>query len=195
MDIRNTYIRLLCLINKILEYEIMDEILKLIQENHIPFYNSAEFYIGSAIGLASVFFSIIAFKEARQAKEAAKEAGSAVKIQTITIELTEIIQRLDKLDINITYQDARDFYNEINRKVRRILSPYKKDDDFKEEILEVSESLNSLKSNLENVRPYNSEMEDSQTGNTVYYAVEGEFSSLSGLLAELTGLLEQKNIL
>jgi len=172
----------------------MEEILKLIQENHQPFYKTFEFYIGSVIGLASVYFSIVAFKEAKQAKEAAKEAGSAVKIQTITIELTEIIQRLDKLDINITYQDARDFYNEINRKVRRILSPYKKDEDFTNEIKEVSESLNLLKTNLESVRPYNSELEDDLTGNTVYYAVEGEFSSLSGLLAELTGLLEQKNI-
>lgn len=172
----------------------MEELTKLIQDIHKPFYEDVGFYIASLIGLASVFFSIIAYIEAKKAKEAAKEAGSAVKIQTITIELTEIIQRLDKLDIDISYQDTRDFYNEINRKVRRILSPYKKDDDFKNEIITISESLNKIKSSLEGVRPFNKEQKDVDTGNSVYYAVEGEFSTLSGLLADLTGLLEQKNI-
>ncbi|MDT0687302.1 hypothetical protein [Autumnicola psychrophila] len=172
----------------------MEEILKEIQANQIPFYKDWGFWISSALSAVGVLFSIFAFIEAKRAKNAANEAGKAVKIQTITIELTEIIQRLDKLDINITYQDARDFYSEINRKVRRILAPYKQEKDFEKEINEIGTCLNELKSSLSEVKPFNKNQDDLDTGNTVYYAVESEFSTLSGKLAELTGLLEQKNI-
>jgi hypothetical protein len=172
----------------------MEEIIKILNEYHKPFYEDVGFWIGIVVGLISVLFSIIAFLEAKKAKEAAKEAGRTVKIQTITIELTEIIPRLDKLDLNINYQDARDFYSEINRKLRRILAPYKDDDDFKSGIKEIFTCLDNLKTSLEGVKPYNKNLDEITTGNIVYLAIESEISSLCGKLAELTGLFEQKNI-
>lgn len=157
----------------------------------ISFYQEPSFWINLFVGLISVFFSLIAYLEAKKAKIAAREAGKVVKIQTITIELTEIIQRLDKLDIDINYQSAWDFCAEINRKVRRILASYRHDSEI--ESIEIITCLNNLKSCLEGVKPfsYDSQADDSLK-NTVYYAIESELSTLSGKLAELTGLLEQK---
>lgn len=173
----------------------MEEIIKLINELKIPFYKDLGFWIGVLVGLTSVIFSYIAYREAKKAKEAAKEAGKSVKIQTITIELTELIQRLDKLDVEISYQEARDLYNEINRKVRRILSPYKKEEYFETEILEIITTLNDLKKGLNGVKPFsNDNTEEQMTGSSVYFGIESEFSTLSGQLAELSGLMEQKNI-
>jgi len=64
----------------------------------VPFYADWSFWISNVVGVLGLLFSILAFIEARRAKLAASDAGRIVKIQTITIELTEIAQRLDKLD-------------------------------------------------------------------------------------------------
>ena len=93
-----------------------------------PFYTTPEFWIASIIGIASVYFSVKAFKEAREAKKAAFEAGKTVKIQTITIELTEIAQRLDKLDFELNFSEARDLLNEVSRRIRRLIAPFQDTD-------------------------------------------------------------------
>ncbi len=69
----------------------------------VPFYEEWSFWIGNLVGVLSLVFSILAFVEARRAKLAASDAGRIVKIQTITIELTEIAQRLDKLDFGLEF--------------------------------------------------------------------------------------------
>src|SRR5438874_2659218 len=84
-----------------------------------PFYLTLEFWIPLAIGIAGLVFSILAFLEARKAKKAAFEAGRAVKLQTITIELAEIALKLDHLNLDLNFVQARDLLNEVSRRLRR----------------------------------------------------------------------------
>ncbi len=57
-----------------------------------------DFWTATIIGLIGVFFSILAYREASKAKRAANAAGRTVKIQTVTIDLNELAQKLAKLD-------------------------------------------------------------------------------------------------
>ena len=171
------------------------ELLKLIADNQSPpFYVDMAFWISSALGIIGVYLSFIAFKEAREAKKAAKAAGSVVRLQSITIDLTEIIQRLDKLSTELNYSDARDFYNELNRRVRRSISILTIDAIYSSKTSEILATLVNIKTNLDNVRQNGTADQTLLAGTNLYYAIEGEFSSLSGQLADLCGLLEQKTL-
>jgi ABC-type Na+ efflux pump permease subunit len=167
---------------------------RVLQENTTPLYKDAGFWISTILGALGVLISYVAYSEAKKAKEAAKEAATFVKVQTITIELTEILQRLDQLDINISYSSARDFYNEINRRIRRLVAPYEENNLFNQRISDIYLCLDEVKTSLANVKPYRTGEDDLDAGNSVYYAVESEFSTLSGKLAGLTGLFEQGTV-
>jgi hypothetical protein len=182
--------------------------LKFAQLTNHNFLRQPDFWINVAIGLGGAFIGYLAWREAGRAfkeagkakdaataaKDAATEAAKAVKIQTVAIDLTEIIQKLDKFDMNITYQDARDSYNETNRKIRRLLAPYVKDENLKLKIGEIFGTLDQIKQNLISVRPFNVDKDVSSTGNNVYFAIEADFSILSGNLAEVCGIFEQYNL-
>ncbi|MEM9214794.1 MAG: hypothetical protein AAGD25_10650 [Cyanobacteria bacterium P01_F01_bin.150] len=116
-----------------------------------------------------------------------------VKVQTVTIELSEIIQRLDVLEANISFIDARDLHNEISRRLRRLTASLKNDDDtaLKDTINQLLTSLEEARRSLDGVRP---EQQPSRTPNVVYNAIERQFSSMSGCVADLMGLLEQRTI-
>lgn len=169
----------------------MDEILIELQKLNAPFWKTFEFWLFLVIGLLSLVASIKAFLEAKAAKTAADYAGQTVKIQTITIELNEIIQKLDKLETNIEYSNARDFLSEINRKIKRLTSPFKKEKDYEEIISSIYETLDVTKDSLAEVRPLDNE---TIVDNAVYFAVEKHFSDLGGLLAELMGYFEKRTI-
>ena len=106
------------------------------------------FWIFLVIGIVGLFYSVLAFNEARKAKTAAKEAGRTVKIQTITIELTEISQRLDKLGMDIQFNEARDLINEVTRKLRRLVSPFREEKEFSATVTALIEALDSAKKHL-----------------------------------------------
>ena len=89
-----------------------------------PFYIQAKFWISTILSVAGVIFSIMSYREARAAKKAEFEAGKTVKLQTITIELTEIAQRLDKLDFELSSSESRDLLNEISRRLSRLIAPF-----------------------------------------------------------------------
>jgi hypothetical protein len=55
-------------------------------------------------------------------------------------------------------------------------------------------TLVNIKTNLDNVRQNGTADQTLLAGTNLYYAIEGEFSSLSGQLADLCGLLEQKTL-
>tara|TARA_R110000850_G_scaffold183652_4_gene309245 strand:+ start:93 stop:611 length:519 start_codon:yes stop_codon:yes gene_type:complete len=169
----------------------MEEILIEIQKVNVPFWKTFDFWLFLTIGLSSFIASIKAFIEAKAAKTAANEAGQTVKIQTITIELSEIIQKLDKLETNIEFSDARDFLSEINRRIKRLTSPFKKEDNYEEVIALIYETLDITKDSLTAVRPLDNE---TIVDNAVYFAVEKHFSDLGGLLAELMGYFEKRTI-
>jgi hypothetical protein len=158
-----------------------------------PFWTNYDFWIGIVIGLASVVFSVMAFVEARRAKRAATEAGKTVKIQTITIELMEISQKLDRMRLDIHFDEARDLLTEISRRIRRIISPFQKDTGLCEPINSLREALDSAKTSLNSVRPSGSS-EIPEAPHAVYYAIEGDFASISNFVADLLGLFENKSI-
>ena len=102
---------------KVICYEIVDKI-------NIPFWRDVDFYIYTVLSIGAITLSWLAYKEATKAKIAAIEAGTRVKIQSITLELSEISQRLDKLDFDVDYSTARDLINGFSRKIRRMISPF-----------------------------------------------------------------------
>lgn len=157
------------------------------------FWQKGDFWINLVIGIAGLVFSILAFSEARKAKRAATEAGRTVKIQTVTIDLTEIAQKLDRLNPKISYTDARDLLTEISRKLRRIVSPFGDDPKLATAIGQLKETLDAAKAALDSVRPADIDSESSAP-NAVYNAVEGFFADISNLVADLLGLFEKENL-
>jgi hypothetical protein len=76
----------------------------------LPSSFDLKFWANFVATLVGVLFAWLAFGQARLAKELAAEAGKTVKIQTITIELTEIVQRLDRLEYGLSFSEARDLW-------------------------------------------------------------------------------------
>lgn len=99
---------------------------------------------------------------------------------------------MDKLDIEIEFSTARDLLNETNRRVRRLIAPFKEDDNYKTIAIKIIDTLSSAKNNLLQVRPI--DQEEQVVTNSVYYAIESDFSELSGQLAELMGKFEERTI-
>lgn len=169
-----------------------NEIIELINQIDIPFWERIDFWIFLVLSIGSLYASIKAFIEAKQAKIAANEAGKTVKIQTVTIELSEVIQRLDRLDVEIDFSTARDLLNETNRRVRRLIAPFKEDDEYKTLISSIITTLSDSKTALLQVRPI--DQDEIIVKSTVYYSMESNFSELTGQLAELMGKFEERTI-
>lgn len=145
------------------------------------------------ISAFGVYFSIKAFNEAKKAKLAASEAGKTVKIQTITIELSEIVQRLDKLDFELSYSEARDLMNEISRRLRRLIAPFQTTEDMQVACDNLKFALAEAKKALDGIRPAAGSLAEIPN-NSVYFATEGHFSNISNCVAEIMGLFEKRNI-
>ncbi len=80
---------------------------------NFPSWQHIDFWIG----IVGLIFAFLAFIEAKQAKRAARAAGKVVKVQTVVSDLTEISTRLDRLDPDIQFTEARDFINEVSQVV------------------------------------------------------------------------------
>lgn len=166
---------------------------KLQQSIDTPYWAKYDFWIFLVLTLAGLVFSVLAFLEAGKAKTAAKEAGRTVKIQTITIELTEISQRLDKLGMDIQFNEARDLINEVTRRLRRLVSPFRDEKEFSSTVTALIEALDIAKKSLNAVRP-NVLDEENQAIHSVYYGIEGDLATINGLVADLLGLFEKRTI-
>jgi hypothetical protein len=153
-----------------------------------------DFWIVIVIGLVGIGVSYLAYLEAGSAKKAAVKAGRSVKIQTITIELSEIAQRLDKLEMGISYSAARDLLNEIARRLHRLISPFQDEKDFKQVIVTLKDSLEAAKKALAEVRPETNEDESHVDDNDVYYGIEGHLSTISSVVADLMGICEKHSL-
>jgi hypothetical protein len=178
------------------EFSLNDvELTKLAALLYDPFYESASFWIGTVLSIVGITFSVKAFQEAKAAKQAASEAGKTVKIQTITIELSEIAQRLDKLDFNISFSDARDLINEISRRLRRLIAPFQSTPEMHEICDNLKLALDQAKLALEEIRPQAPEMDIQELStSSVYFATQGHLANISGLVAEIMGLFEKRTI-
>jgi len=156
-------------------------------------WKSWPYILSILISGGGLLFSFLAFKEAGKAKSAAKEAGQTVKIATITIELSEISQKLDKLLPKINFNEARDLLTEISRRLRRLVSPYADDEGLERNVQALLDSLSSARTSLNNVKPEGASIE-TDAPYAVYYAIQNEFSDINDCIADLLGLFEMKNL-
>jgi hypothetical protein len=162
------------------------------------FWTTGDFWIFLVLGLGGVLLSAIgavqayrAKLEATKAKNEATRAGQSVRVQTITIELSEMCQRLEKLDANIDYLAVRDIHSEVNRKLRRLIAQVDAGiiSDERRKVMEGN--LNDIKEALAEVRPLG---DAPVIPGAVYFAVEGHFTSLIGNISSMIGQLEGSTV-
>ncbi|WP_080055662.1 hypothetical protein [Spirosoma aerolatum] len=174
----------------------MEEILKLIKDISLvvaePFYRKPDFLISTAFSGLGLWLTWLAYKEAERAKEAAEQAAKSVKSQAIAMELQELVQKHDKFEVNIRYTTCRDILAEYNRKIRRLISPYRNEQDLQTIIQQVEQMLDAIRAILDDVRPYSDETDG--VSNAVYNAVEGPFAVLNGQIGELIGTFERRTV-
>jgi len=174
----------------------INEITRLLRE---PFWRHWEFWIPLAelmVGIGGLIYAILAFKEAGEAKDeaikakqAATAAGRTVKIQSVAIELTEIIQRLDSMDDEIKFTDARDLLTEVSRRLYRATAPFVEDKKLSDAVAATRGALETAHTSLTKVRPTDPTKE-LEAPYAVYYGIEDTFASVSKSVANLIGLFE-----
>lgn len=157
-----------------------------------PYWKRFDFWMFTVLNILGLVFSGFAFKEAREAKNAAKEAGKVVKIQSVLIDLTELGQKVNNLDSNIRFAEARALLTEISTKINRLVSPFRNEVDLKSTIDKLLDALAEAHTALNSVRPISSESE-STVPQSVFYGIQENFSNISNYVAELLGLFEGKN--
>ena len=168
----------------------LESITQLMRE---PFWYHADFWINLVIGALGLLFSIGAFVEARKAKQAAKEAGHTVKLQTIAVELAEISHKLDRISPDITYSFARDLLAEIQFRLRRVIAPFRTDAELQPHIKKIDDALLNAGEALKAVRPADQQREVQQI-QAVYYGVETQFAAINSIVADMLGLFEKRAI-
>jgi len=163
----------------------------------VPFWKHADFWISSIIGAAGVFVSFLAFRqaekateEAEKAKQAATEAGKTVKLQTMAVELSEVNQKLDRVQPGIKFNVAKDLFNETSRRLRRVIAPFADNSNLQEAIQAVRAALETTQASLKQVRPTDPTKEG-ETPDAVYYAIEDNFATINNCVADLLGLVEK----
>lgn len=159
-----------------------------------PFYKKVEFWVPVVISAIGVFFSFKAYKEAKSAKKASIDAGRTVKIQTIVIDIAELIQRISSFNEDLSYAEARNILTDITNRSHRLISPFERDQNYKHKISEIKDALTKAKIALNKVKPSPDGEGEEIKFHSVYYAIETPFSEVSKLLSELTGLFEKSTI-
>jgi len=128
--------------------------------------------------------------EAQSARVAAQHAASAVKVQTVVVELQEIAYKIARLDQTITYTAARDLLTEQALKLRRLIAPFAEKPALKKTSGDLLAALTQAKAALAGVAPQPGSETVGPSSPTVYFAIEGAFSDVSGLIGELIGIHE-----
>jgi hypothetical protein len=158
------------------------------------FYSDLGFWFSFLVGLAGLYFSNRAFREARAARIAACEAGTTVKAQTVTIELTEIAQRLDRVEYDLDFKAARDLLNEEGRRIRRLIAPFRSLEPFEDACGQVESALSRASTALAGLQPRPGTECDDVEVRAVYFAMQGHFGAINNCVARIMGLLEQRTI-
>jgi hypothetical protein len=155
------------------------------------FYRDVGFWVSLAVALAGLTFSILAWVEAKKARKAATAAGRTVKLQTVTIELSEIGQKLDRVQPGIRFNEARDLLADTSRRVHRATAPFSKEPKLSEAIEAAKQAVQSAQTSLKSVRPAEPGKE-TEAPDAVYYGIEADCSVISSCVADLVGLLEKQ---
>jgi hypothetical protein len=176
----------------------IDQLLDRINELHPPFWRDLAYYVAQIIGLAGLFYSYKAFKEAgkafheaRSAKVAATAAGRTVKIQTVTIELTEIAQKLDRIKPELLYSEARSLLTELQRRIRRVVAPFADEPGLSNTINSLLRALEAAQASLKSLRPTDPSAEEPFI---IYYATQEAFDAINNCVADLLGLFEKQTL-
>ncbi|HSZ61494.1 MAG TPA: hypothetical protein VK828_06835 [Terriglobales bacterium] len=168
-----------------------------LRELHPPFWRDPGYVIALFTAIAGLIYSYKAFKEAgkafreaRSAKEAATAAGRTVKIQTVTIELTEVTQMLDRIEPGMLFREARDLLAEVQRRVRRHVAPFAEHPRLSSAIKTTLQALEAAHRSLKDARPADAARE-AEAPNAVYNAIEDDFATINNCVADLMGLFEK----
>jgi hypothetical protein len=187
-----------------MQADIQSQVTRITEILREPFWRHGEFWIflllsliGLGISTAGLVYAILAFKEAElakleaeKAKQAATEAGRTVKAQTVAIDLGEISQKLERLQPDIRFSEARELLNEVSRKIRRAISPFAEDPALKSTIGTLRQALDGAQSSLKGVRP--NPGNENEVPGAVYNGIEADFATISNLVADLLGLFEKQ---
>ncbi|MBK7854860.1 MAG: hypothetical protein IPJ79_08100 [Bacteroidetes bacterium] len=175
---------------------------------HHPFWTSHYDFLlfcllsfgGIVVSAFGLNYSIKAFREAEQAKDAANQAGLTVKTQEIIMEL-ERISNSCQFEETINFPEANKSFNEISARVYGILGLYKTDNDIKDEIQQIQDNLANVKTSLDTANRSNpsSPLNDASIGenilqNYVYNITAPHFTNLISSLNKLKGILNSRLI-
>jgi hypothetical protein len=105
--------------------------------------------------------------------------------------LTEIAQKLDRIQPEIRFTEARELLGEVSRRLRRVTSPFARDRALSPRIKALLDALQSAKQSLKRVRP-SDPTKETKVPQSVYFAIEGDFTNISDCVADLLGLLEKE---
>ncbi|MFZ0333039.1 MAG: hypothetical protein WA613_00730 [Candidatus Acidiferrales bacterium] len=167
----------------------IDRVLEMLQK---PFWHRIDFWISTVLGSGGLIFSILAYREATEAKRAAIAAGRTVKIQTVAIELTEVSLKLDRIEPKIRFSEARDLLAEISRRLHRATSPFVDDPKLSNSVSATLAALAAAQTALKAVRPTDPAKEDEAPFAT-YNAIEDNFATINNCVGDLVGLLEKES--
>lgn len=170
-----------------MENKILPSILAQVVQS---FWQSAGFWILLILVLIIIAALVFFYFEINTRDKNSDRITASSRLQNIMLEYQTIIHKLDQLNIDIEFPEARDLCSEINRRVRRLTAAYKADPEYQEIIAAIHQSLEAIKSSLTDVRP----VEMRKLSDTaVYFAIEAHFSELGGHLSELMGLFEKQS--
>jgi hypothetical protein len=185
-----------------MQTDVQSALNQLMQLAERPLWYRPDFWVGVVSVLVSaggLIYSIRAFREAEKAKQEAQEArkaataaGRTVRLQTVAIELSEIIQKLERLQQDIRFSEAQELLNEVSRRVRRFVSPFADDVKLSEPIAVCLSALDSAQKSLNAVRPTDPTKAIDVPG-VVYWAIQGDFAQINNLVAALLGLFEKES--
>lgn len=157
------------------------------------YWAKPDFWISVAFNVVGLGLTALTFWQAKKARDAAVDAGRTVKGQSVIIELSEIGQRIESIQSDISYREARDLFSGINRRVRRIISSYANDPFFSTSVAALRSALESAQVSLNAVKPTSPDSE-TRAPDAVFFGIEEEFATINNLIADLIGLMERQTV-
>jgi hypothetical protein len=175
------------------QYEYITKTLNKIISTLNNFWTSPSFWIGTVVGLAGVFFSILAFVEAGKAKQAAQEARASLSIKNIETELGIEVSILNGIKSEINYDEMRRIVVELTSKIARIKEVIIKLHLIEQnDLTDIESVISNLSNSLKQVKP---DFESSQISNMVYNGMADVVAETSQLLSTIIGKIQAKGLM
>jgi hypothetical protein len=183
------------------DYQLLEQLRQLLEK---PFWTHYVFWLELSclvVGLVGAVVSYFAYLQAEGAKQeaeratiAALDAGRTVKLQTMSIELTEVAHKLERLHLKISFNEAKDLYRDASFKLVRLMAPFENDAGLRAPIEALWAALDAAREALKNVRPTDPNLKEDVAPESVYYGVEDSFATISTCLARVLGMIENQTV-